>query len=61
MPESISDLLALVVSLVVLYLLSRSHSRDEQLGRGHGIEMHHEQPVKVSTVDRPRSGRFGGS
>jgi len=53
MPESISELLALVVGLVVLCFLWRSLSSSEQAGRGRGRELRHDHPVSGRGVNRP--------
>ncbi len=56
MPESISELLALVVGLVVLCLAWGFLSRGEQLGWGRGRVLLRGHPVRVSTVNRPLRG-----
>jgi hypothetical protein len=54
MPESISELVALLVGLVVLSFLWRSLWTSEQLGRGRGRQVPHGHPMKSGANRSPR-------
>jgi hypothetical protein len=56
MLESISDLLALAVGLVVFFFLWQSLSSAEQLGRHRDRQLHHEHPVSGSGLNRLSRG-----
>jgi hypothetical protein len=55
MAESISELLALAVGLVVFFFLWQSLSSAERLGRGRGRELRHKHPVSGSGVSSGRT------
>jgi hypothetical protein len=54
MPESISELVALLVGLVVLSFLWGSLRTSEQLGRGRGRQVRHGHPMKSGANRSPR-------
>ena len=56
MLESISDLLALAVGLVVFFFLWQSFSSDEQLGRDRDRQLSHEHRVSGSGLNRLSRG-----
>ena len=56
MLESITDLLALAVGLVVFFFLWQSFSSDEQLGRGRDRQLRHEDRVGGSGLNRLSRG-----
>jgi hypothetical protein len=56
MVESISELLALTLGLVVFFFLWQSLSNEEQLGPGRGRHLRHHHPVSGSGVNRPSGG-----
>ena len=54
MPESISELVALLVGLVVLSLLWRSLGTSGELGRGRGRQVGHGHAMKSGATRSPR-------
>jgi len=56
MVESISDLLALVIGLVVFFFLWQSFSSDEELGRNRDRQLRHEHRVSGSGLNRLSRG-----
>ena len=56
MLESISDLLALAVGLVVFFFLWQSFSSDERLGRDRDTQLRHEHRVSGSGLNRLSRG-----
>jgi hypothetical protein len=56
MSESISELVALLVGLVVLWYVWQSLASGEQLGRNRGRHLRHGHPMSGSGVHRPPRG-----
>jgi hypothetical protein len=56
MVESIGDLLALTVGLVVFFFLWQSFSNDEQLGRDGDRQLRHQHRVSGSGLNRLSRG-----
>jgi len=57
MPESISELVALLVGLVVLSLLWRSLASSEHAGHGRGRRLPHSHSMKPGLAMKSRVGR----
>ena len=56
MPESISELIALLVGLVVLSLVWRSLASNEHAERGHGRRLPHSRSMKSGLALKSGSG-----